>query len=200
MVTARSRPWLVVALLALATGCSAGTLDRSKVGDLAGATPTRVGIASVPVKGAEVKVWGPGGAAVSGELLAAEPGRLVLLVAGSVREIDAGDVSRVEVEIYSNREIVGGLTAWAIVGTASALSHGLLFIFSGPAWAVISPAAIAPVAADQGRFATAEGDLSLLYQHARFPQGLPAAYGRPAKPGAPARPRPRPAPEPDEGD
>ncbi len=133
--------------------------------------------ACVPAKGADVTITTVGNSTASGELLEAKEDRLVILVADTgVVTISAQQIRRAEVNLYSNGEAVALLTIWAVLGTASSLSHGEYFYISGPSWALVSNAAIIPVAADPGRFVTVEGHLGDLYEYARFPGGLPGAY------------------------
>lgn len=160
--------------LLAAAGCEpAGQIGRQAPQD---ATTVEVPVESVPVKGSTVDVTLVDGSSVSGELLAASDRELTLKVGGFAEAIDADTISKVDVTLYSNEGALGALTAWAILGTSSALTHGLFFIISGPLWALVSTVSIVPVGADMNRFARVRGDLGVLHQYARFPQGLPRDF------------------------
>jgi hypothetical protein len=165
------------ALLAscLVVACEGGPIDRTRAPTHDFSAPTRVSVRCVPVGGSPITLTTTDGSKLDGELLAASPDELVLLVGGDVvLHESAARIARADVDLYANGIVVGLLTFWAVAGTVSALSHGYLFVASGPTWALASSLAIAPIAADPGRFVTVQSDLGRLYQYARFPGGIPA--------------------------
>ena len=162
-----------LAVLAVA-GCAGGPIDRTESPTGLMTSPARVSVTCVPVGGSSITVTTTGESKVTGELIAADPDELDVLVAdGHMLRLRADQIARADVSLYSNNAIVAVLTAWAIAGTASALSHGVFFSISGPTWTAVSTVAIAPVAADPGRFVTVKDNLGRLYQYARFPGGMP---------------------------
>jgi hypothetical protein len=167
------------ALLLLVAACGdPGQLGRGIV------TPNdvtaRVALEDVPVTGSEVSVVRTDDTKVTGELLEANEDRVTLLKDGALVVIRADEIRRAIVTRYENGGIVTALAGWSAATGATQLTHGVFWLVSGPIWGGISAGVIAPVAADEGRFAYAErrSDLTFLQEYARFPQGLPAEYRR----------------------
>lgn len=84
----------------------------------------------------------------------------------------------------------GGLTAWAVVGAASTISHGVVLIASFPVWAIggslaVSSASRAPIV--RIRRNDPEG-WTQAARYARFPQGMPPELDRAALRPKPLRP------------
>jgi hypothetical protein len=166
--------------LLLASLCACGDpaqLGRSVVAP--SDVTTRVALADVPVKGAEISIERNDQTKVKGELLAATDKDVTLLTGnGLVVRIGINDVRRAIVTRYENGALIGGLVAWSIIGAAAGLTHGLAALAGEPIWGGVSAGAIVPVAADEGRFAYTDRrwDFTFLHEYARFPQGLPPVY------------------------
>ncbi len=141
--------------------------------------PAAMDVGDVPVKGYHVSIQGADGFRLGGELLAADRDALVVLDGQRVFRVPASMITSVHVPLYSNGALVGALTATGVVGTLSALTHGLFFVFSGPSWAVLSTTVVTTAAVDPHRVVSVQRDgLGALYQYARFPQGLPEPYAQ----------------------
>jgi hypothetical protein len=169
-----------------------------------GGDKTTVPVADIPVKGFSVAISSKGKNR-SGELLAVNPCFVYVLDDEQSIAVPLATVESVNVELYpSHAGAIAGLTA---LGTASTLSHGVFLIFTAPVWLAVGiPSSVS--LADRNDFDLHGSEAPMLFQYARFPQGLPAGW-RISKvdPGAPATcpkdarvsepvPAPRPAPVP----
>ena len=168
------RLFLLVLVLA---GCApkAASLDRALVRGRAmkvGAPIERVG--AVPVHGAHVVVDRVGGFRVKGELIAADPTRLVVLTdATYAQEIPVGDVQALRVRTAEPQQQVPGL--WGAAGVLSTPTHGFLLLFSAPTWVVATTAA----AVDRHMVSWTTVQPAAypdLWQWARFPAGVPQGW------------------------
>ena len=182
------RRWIAALLLVHSGACA--RVNRSvSVG-----VPARASLSDVPVHGFQVLVRYRsipyGAAAVPGELLAADDRNVYVLATASwgsrrVTVVPRDQIDEVTVVLDAGRASPGGVALWAGAGLGSTLSHGYVLILSAPVW-VLAGVVTTIVAA------TAEGtmvirDLDLLWQYARYPQGIP----RVSRPERPARQPPR---------
>lgn len=160
-----------------------------------GGTPIdELPIEKVPVRGFTVGVrWASSsGAALSltGELLAVDEETLWVARGDRPQEIPRGAIDVVWLELYPSSG-AGGLTAWAVVGQLANLSHGLLFVFSGPIWSLLTAPSI--VTSAMGNDLKVPLDrLGELRQFARYPAGMPPPWGTLRGATIPAPPTPRP--------
>lgn len=169
-----------VATLYLCTACGAADQQLVDRGVGLQGSPTAVDVEDVPVRGADVDVKIIQGSNISGELLAADATSVTILDgAGRVERADARNVDEVVVELYASGG--GGTALWTVVGSLSTVSHGFFLIFTLPIW-VITGAATSGVASAQSRLHVPRNEIPLLYQFARFPQGLPPGFGAGARP------------------
>jgi hypothetical protein len=175
------------ALGALA-GCTAhGTASRS---ERWGSRPVPVVIEEVPVNGFEVTVVTDDDS-FTGELLAVDPCFAHVLKDGRTVSIPSSSVQYVRVQLYP-ASTAGGVAALTFFGSISTISHGWFLVFSFPIWLSTGIATSVNLAyADDVKVK----DGNLLFQFARFPQGLPRGWrADDAMPGAsPACPAPQPS-------
>jgi hypothetical protein len=161
-------PFATFALGALA-GCTAhGTASRS---ERWGSRPVPVVIAEVPVNGFEVTVSTEDDS-FTGELLAVDPCFVHVLKDSRTVSIPSSTVQYVRVQLYPG-STAGGVTALTFFGSISTLSHGWFLVFSFPIWLSTGIATSVNLAyADDVKVK----DGSLVFQFARFPQGLPPGW------------------------
>ena len=166
-----SRLHLIVASLLLLAGCtSRGTLKRdAHYGD---GKATGVELEEVPVMGFNVIV-DHGDDSKRGELLAVDGCFVYVLTdAGSVG-IPSKDVETVKVQLYPTTAAAGVVVLTAL-GTLSTISHGYYLVISLPVWLGAGiPNAFSLGRADDFKIDHAS---PLLFQFARFPQGLPPGW------------------------
>jgi hypothetical protein len=201
----RVRPLFAATAVTLALAPAGCTPRGSAVRSTSfGGEKTTVPVADVPVKGFSVDISSRGEPR-SGELLAVNPCFVYVLDEKQTIAVPLATVEAVNVELYpSHAGAVAGLTA---LGTASTLSHGMFLIFTAPVWLAVGiPSSVS--LADRNDFDLHRSEAPMLFQYARFPQGLPARWPiAKVDPGAPAVcprdarvpepvPVPRPAPGP----
>ena len=154
-------------------------------------------VEKVPVRGYRVRLRFDDGSVVVGELLAAEPGGEVV-----VRTRKQGDQSRATVDLRRASVRTDPMrAAWlASLGGATAslagvtLLTGYYVVVFAPIVLVGGAVALGVVAAES-RVILRDADLGLLYQYARWPQGLPGPGPEPV-PVPAVEPAPEPALEP----
>jgi hypothetical protein len=168
---------LAACLLAVACGHSSRPFDRSVP---IGRPSSGESVADVPVRGHVITLSTRRGT-VTGELLAVGPRELMILGENDNQIVRFSEIEDVDIKLYRSYE--GATGAWTGVGTASALTHGLIAIISIPVW-LISGITVTAGEAENSRVEAV--DLAKLYQYARFPQGMPQL----APPPAPAEPPP----------
>jgi len=174
----------IMACLLLLTGaCFKMPLNRSlKLGKPIENFP----IEKVPVKGTTVAVrsFKPGGKAeVKGELLAAGDGFIWVLQDGKTVHIPERIVRDVELQdLFPSG--AGALGAWTALGTASTVSHTFAAIITAPLWLAVGiPASVS--AANANDLTVKPKNFNMLYQWARYPQGMPSVSNNMPPPWAP---------------
>ena len=108
-------------------------------------------------------------ASVAGELIAIDDTSIYVLTAGGLRSVARSSPHRLTVVAYATPG--GSLTAWAIAGGVSTLSHGGFLVFTAPMWAVAGTWA---VLSERGAGKVHDEDRARPF--ARFPQGLPPGF------------------------
>lgn len=121
---------------------------------------------------------------LAGELVAADDQEIWVLLGGEDDE-DGGRSCLVVVEsyrvvsvwvedIYDSKS--GTLLTWTALGSAASLTHGFIAIYSLPIWLITG---LSETISAEGRSQVQvedQRDFPKLFQYARFPQGLPAAW------------------------
>lgn len=154
----------------LATSCvTHGGLDRS----VSHGSPMTVKVEDVPVHGFQVDVEKAGGVTVSGELLGLGPEGIYVLSNNQTSLVATRDVKKVSVELYDSGW--AWMLVWTVLGTASTLSHGFYLILSAPIW-IATGSATTGAAGASNDLDVAPGQVMRLWQFARFPAGMPAAW------------------------
>ena len=154
-----------LALCVLATAIAACTRNPAPDGFL----PKPLAAPSDPY-GGWIELWSRGDS-LSGEFLAYDRDSVfVLQEFGDVRAWPVSDVTRARIFWYDSQ--YSKTATWAALGTVSALSHGVVFVLSGPVWLIagISSARADSRAAlvEPGRVEWAEAA-----RYARYPAGMP---------------------------
>jgi len=163
------RPGLMLALVLLAACTKKGSLRRDAA---YGADSTTVEIGEVPVKGFAVVV-NHGDDTKAGELLAVDACFIYVQGEEGSVGIPSKDVESVKVQLYPSTA-VSGVVLLTVVGSLSTISHGYYLIFSMPVWLGTGiGSAVSLANRDDIKIDHAS---PLLYQFARFPQGLPPAW------------------------
>jgi hypothetical protein len=133
-------------------------------------------LADVPVRGFHVVVTAREGSDVEGELLAAEAESVYVLDDddGTIVATRWNNIDEVRVSIASHRPGEPATSiVWTTVGTVSTLSHGVFLFVTAGAWLGAGiPVSVANGRSIRGRV-TADEFRELLYQFARYPQGMP---------------------------
>lgn len=159
-----------VMVMVLATGCALASKDRAMS---QGEVDRTLSVADVPVRGFPVSVEARNEAFpdIEGELLAVDKQHLWVLSDGKLVHVHRHEVESATVRVLDTNTGFG-LGVWTLLGTASALSHGVLFVLSGPIWLAVGvPVAAVTSSQEKARF---DGPaFTGLWQFARFPQGLP---------------------------
>jgi hypothetical protein len=177
MSTSRLLPALAVA--ACAACGSARSYHRD--GGLGGTPLQDVPIEEVPVRGHAVEVE-TSAETFSGELLAVDARAVWILDAkGRTIAVERAQVLGVSIEMYASG--AAGTWAWTALGTLSTLSHGFLAIYTAPIWVLLGTTATVAAARGNDRDVN-PSNFDVLFEYARFPQGLPPEWPRPA--GSPA--------------
>jgi hypothetical protein len=160
--------------------CTTIGVDRSKN---LGQPVTGIPVGQVPVNGYSVIVRlrssdsKPG--KYSGELLAVDQDSVWIMPAGRPAAdarpfpIERSKIEKIEIiDLYPSS--AGGLAAWTALGTLSTASHGFLAVLSVPLWLGVGiPTTVAAAYAND---MVAEPEkFHMLYQWARYPQGMPVA-------------------------
>lgn len=165
---------------------------------------TTVELTEVPVKGFYVTVE-HGDGNKKGELLAVDACFVVVQTENGSVGIPSKDVESVKVQLYPTTAATG-VVVLTILGTLSTLSHGYYIAFSAPVW--IGTGLGASFSLGRADDFKIDHPSPLLYQFARFPQGLPPGWpvgqlmsGAPpecteAATGPAQQPPPMPAPTP----
>jgi hypothetical protein len=178
----------LLALLIVAACTPAMPLDRSEsVG-----SKTTVDVVDVPAKGFPVDLEHATGSQ-SGELLAVDACNAYVLHDDVTIAVASDTIRKASIEVYPGK---GGLYGvWTGLGAASTASHGFLLVFTLPVWLAVGiPSTVSTGNANDIQQPHGGG---LLYQYARFPQGLPPQWRVDRRIGAPpggcAAPPPSPA-------
>jgi hypothetical protein len=104
-----------------------------------------------------------------GELIAVDQTAFYVLTRSGFESVPRASVRRITLTGYGNR--ARRLALWSALGGASALSHGILLLFTAPMWAVGGV-----VASLKEKHATIWHDEDVAFRFARFPQGLPSGF------------------------
>jgi len=105
----------------------------------------------------------------SGELIAVEDGRILLLGEGGIDQVPVAEVEQTKLEIFRESRKAA---LWATLGTLSTLSHGVGLIFSAPVW-IISGIGLTAGESRAGMMNFRGLPPKQINKFARFPQGLP---------------------------
>jgi hypothetical protein len=107
---------------------------------------------------------------VDGELIAVSGDSVWVLSGSQGLVIPTAGVKRGKLTAYAAQK--GAVTTWAVLGTLSTISNGLLLLFTAPLWIIVGPVAVeSEVRAPQRKSPPlAWGELA---PFARFPQGMP---------------------------
>lgn len=159
-------------LLLLTSACFKMPLDRSlKLGKPVINFP----IEKVPVRGVKIAVRTNrrgDDADVEGELLAAGDGLIWVFQNGKTVNVPERIVRDVELQdLFPSG--AGALGAWTALGAASSVSHLVALIVTVPLWLAVGvPASVS--AANSNDLTVRPVNFKMLYQWARYPQGMPA--------------------------
>lgn len=114
-------------------------------------------------------------ATASGELIAVEADSLYLISSRRILAVGRDKIRHARAELYDPS--VGAVKAVALLGGASALSHGFFFPLSLLGWTLAGSAA-ASVRSQEPTLEYPRDPFDDLARFARFPQGLPRDIGR----------------------
>ena len=164
---ARAPERALPALVLLAVGCASNPAPPAWRPDMQAALRT--------VHGAFSRTELVGGAVVTGELLAVEPGAVVVNDWAGPQRIAARCVVRLRLIEFDAPQ--WQVLTWGGLGTLSTISHGGFLVLSAPVWVattVVSAYVLQRGAGDE----TFEGAETLFgaLRWARFPQGLPPGF------------------------
>ena len=107
---------------------------------------------------------------MDGELIAVSADSVWLLGQDQALVIPTTAVKMGKLTAYAAQ--TGALTAWAVLGTLSTISNGVVLILTAPMWIIVGPLAVASESRAPQRKSSplAWGELA---PFARFPQGMP---------------------------
>lgn len=156
--------------LVLAGCASTKTLDRST--DRGSESKYDAEVEEVPIRGSRVMVYmyATFKASITGELLAIDDDQIWVLSGRKIKGIPRSSVKRVSLRLYKSSE-AGAVAAWATIGMLSTFSHGWFSVLTGTVW--IIGGMIMTIQADTiNRIQVLPNGFDMLYQYARFPQGI----------------------------
>lgn len=174
----------VVSLSLMLSAClSKAQLDRSE--SLSGTTSAHgVQVSEVPVRGFLARVSfasfeGQGDFLhLEGELIAVDHRMIWLRVTDDDNCLLALDLSQIaNVEVYDVYDANADVVAlWSTLGLLSTLSHGFVLVMTAWTWILPGAVLVSRAATASDLEVDESHQLPQLYQFARFPQGVPAAW------------------------
>jgi hypothetical protein len=115
------------------------------------------------------------GARLYGEFISAADNSVFVLASRGLVSIPEKDIKSAQLAIFESR--YGTISKWTLLGTISALSHGLVGIISMPVWILTGTlASIGQSHAPIKKYPSYSWDDLKMY--ARFPQGIPPGLDR----------------------
>ena len=105
-----------------------------------------------------------------GELIAVSADSVWLLSQDQALVIPTTAVKKGKLTAYAAQ--TGALTAWAVLGTLSTISNGVVLILTAPMWIIVGPLAVASESRAPERKSPSLNWVELA-PFARFPQGVP---------------------------
>jgi len=124
----------------------------------------------------ELKLKGRHVAPIAGEFLAvARADSVYVLTESGFRAVSTASVDKARIAVYRSQTGKAGMFTFG--GTIASLSHGLVFIISGPIW-IIAGSITAGSVSREPLHDVPHASWSEVSIYARYPQGLPAALDR----------------------
>lgn len=116
-------------------------------------------------------------AGVAGELIAVDPDTVFVMSQTVLVALPKGVVRDATLFAYDAQW--GSLAGWAVLGTLSTISNGVVLVLTAPLWIIVSTSAVASRSRAPMVELAEQGDRwEKLRLYARFPQGMPPGLDR----------------------